>query len=234
MHGEEGVLFVKKSDGRSTGDAFVLFETEDLAQKALQKHREIIGSRYIELFRSSTAEVQQVIFFWYIFLHFYGSLLLNNIQFSLFNHHPIHYTSFYSLSLPLLSLHLILHQPPSFFLFIHFIHHPTTLSFHSPLCPGSLSLSLYHHFHFVQLFSSSHSHSCSHFPRWFSQFDVSLSFLNLSVWWSFWYVEWVGKERMDQKEIKHWEREGGSEIYESESEEDIEGKDTENRYIKKL
>lgn len=60
MHGEEGVLFVRKSDGRATGDAFVLFETEDVAQKALQKHREIIGSRYIELFRSSTAEVQQV------------------------------------------------------------------------------------------------------------------------------------------------------------------------------
>lgn len=60
MHGEEGVLFVRKTDGRATGDAFVLFETEDMASKALQKHREIIGSRYIELFRSSTAEVQQV------------------------------------------------------------------------------------------------------------------------------------------------------------------------------
>jgi epithelial splicing regulatory protein 1/2 len=60
MHGEDGVLFVKKMDGRATGDAFVLFETEDMAAKALQKHRELIGSRYIELFRSSTAEVQEV------------------------------------------------------------------------------------------------------------------------------------------------------------------------------
>jgi len=60
MHGEDGVLFVKKNDGRATGDAFVLFETEEMAGKALQKHRELIGSRYIELFRSSTAEVQQV------------------------------------------------------------------------------------------------------------------------------------------------------------------------------
>lgn len=60
MHGEEGVLFVRKSDGRATGDAFVLFETEEMASKALLKHRELIGSRYIELFRSSTAEVQQV------------------------------------------------------------------------------------------------------------------------------------------------------------------------------
>jgi epithelial splicing regulatory protein 1/2 len=61
MHGEDGVLFVRKSDGRATGDAFVLFETEDMAIKALQKHREVIGARYIELFRSTTAEVQQVL-----------------------------------------------------------------------------------------------------------------------------------------------------------------------------
>lgn len=60
MHGEDGVLFVKKNGGRATGDAFVLFETEEMASKALQKHRELIGSRYIELFRSSVSEVQLV------------------------------------------------------------------------------------------------------------------------------------------------------------------------------
>lgn len=60
MDGAEGVLFVRRSDGRATGDAFVLFESEEMACKALQKHRECIGTRYIELFRSSTAEVQQV------------------------------------------------------------------------------------------------------------------------------------------------------------------------------
>lgn len=65
MHGEEGVLFVRKPDGRATGDAFVLFETDDIASKSLQKHRESIGSRYIELFRSTTAEVQQVIVKYY-------------------------------------------------------------------------------------------------------------------------------------------------------------------------
>jgi len=56
-----GVLFVKKPDGRATGDAFVLFKEEGEGEKALQKHKEIIGSRYIELFRSTTAEVQQVL-----------------------------------------------------------------------------------------------------------------------------------------------------------------------------
>merc|ERR1719242_333536 len=58
---DHGVLFVKKPDGRATGDAFVLFKEEGDGEKALQKHKEIIGSRYIELFRSTTAEVQQVL-----------------------------------------------------------------------------------------------------------------------------------------------------------------------------
>lgn len=60
LDGEEGVLFVKRPDGRATGDAFVQFQHEDDAGVALAKHRESIGSRYIELFRSTTAEVQQV------------------------------------------------------------------------------------------------------------------------------------------------------------------------------
>ncbi|KAL6441482.1 hypothetical protein ACFW04_003578 [Cataglyphis niger] len=61
LDGEDGVLFVKKPDGRATGDAFVLFAKEEDAVKALSKHRDCIGSRYIELFRSTTAEVQQVL-----------------------------------------------------------------------------------------------------------------------------------------------------------------------------
>ncbi|XP_037954877.1 RNA-binding protein fusilli isoform X2 [Teleopsis dalmanni] len=61
LDGTEGVLFVKKPDGRATGDAFVLFATESDAPKALSRHRESIGQRYIELFRSTTAEVQQVL-----------------------------------------------------------------------------------------------------------------------------------------------------------------------------
>jgi hypothetical protein len=60
VDGEDGVLFVKKPDGRATGDAFVLLAEEEDADTALHKHKEIMGSRYIELFRSTTAEVQQV------------------------------------------------------------------------------------------------------------------------------------------------------------------------------
>uniref|UniRef100_A0A665T917 Epithelial splicing regulatory protein 2-like n=1 Tax=Echeneis naucrates TaxID=173247 RepID=A0A665T917_ECHNA len=59
--GGEGLLFVKYPDGRPTGDAFVLFSCEEYAQNALKKHKQILGKRYIELFRSTAAEVQQVL-----------------------------------------------------------------------------------------------------------------------------------------------------------------------------
>uniref|UniRef100_A0A8C5BAG8 Epithelial splicing regulatory protein 2 n=1 Tax=Gadus morhua TaxID=8049 RepID=A0A8C5BAG8_GADMO len=59
--GAEGLLFVKYPDGRPSGDAFVLFSCEEYAQNALRKHKQILGKRYIELFRSTAAEVQQVL-----------------------------------------------------------------------------------------------------------------------------------------------------------------------------
>lgn len=58
--GKEGILFVTYPDGRPTGDAFVLFACEEYAQNALKKHKDLLGKRYIELFRSTAAEVQQV------------------------------------------------------------------------------------------------------------------------------------------------------------------------------
>ncbi|TRY84584.1 hypothetical protein DNTS_001322 [Danionella cerebrum] len=60
-NGSEGILFVRFPDGRPTGDAFVLFSCEEDAQNALKKHKEILGKRYIELFKSTAAEVQQVL-----------------------------------------------------------------------------------------------------------------------------------------------------------------------------
>uniref|UniRef100_A0A8C6V5B7 Epithelial splicing regulatory protein 1 n=1 Tax=Neogobius melanostomus TaxID=47308 RepID=A0A8C6V5B7_9GOBI len=59
--GRDGILFVRYPDGRPTGDAFVLFACEEHAQSALKKHKEILGRRYIELFKSTAAEVQQVL-----------------------------------------------------------------------------------------------------------------------------------------------------------------------------
>jgi len=61
LDGEDGILFVHQADGRATGDAFVLFPSDECANKALSKHRQCIGNRYIELFKSTTAEVQQVL-----------------------------------------------------------------------------------------------------------------------------------------------------------------------------
>ncbi len=60
LDGEEGILFVHQADGRATGDCFVLFASDEQANVALAKHRQCIGTRYIELFKSTTAEVQQV------------------------------------------------------------------------------------------------------------------------------------------------------------------------------
>ncbi|XP_074540178.1 epithelial splicing regulatory protein 1 isoform X2 [Halichoeres trimaculatus] len=59
--GNNGILFVRYPDGRPTGDAFVLFACEEHAQCALRKHKESLGRRYIELFKSTAAEVQQVL-----------------------------------------------------------------------------------------------------------------------------------------------------------------------------
>lgn len=61
LDGEEGILFVKNCDEKPTGDAFVLFASDEYAQRALQKHRQNIGSRYVELFRSTISELQQVL-----------------------------------------------------------------------------------------------------------------------------------------------------------------------------
>ena len=62
LDGEDGILFVHQADGRATGDAFVLFSTDDDVSNALTKHKQCIGTRYIELFKSTTAEVLQVNF----------------------------------------------------------------------------------------------------------------------------------------------------------------------------
>ena len=57
---DQGILFVSRPDGRPSGDAFVLFTDDASGKRALAKHKNRIGARYIELFRTTQAEVQQV------------------------------------------------------------------------------------------------------------------------------------------------------------------------------
>lgn len=54
-------MFVNRPDGRPIGDAFVLFIDDEAGRRALLKHKHRIGNRYIELFRTTQAEVQQII-----------------------------------------------------------------------------------------------------------------------------------------------------------------------------
>lgn len=58
--GRNGVLISRYVDGRATGDAFVLFDTEEEATKALKKDRESMGNRYIVLFLCPFVELQKV------------------------------------------------------------------------------------------------------------------------------------------------------------------------------
>ncbi|XP_035265813.1 heterogeneous nuclear ribonucleoprotein H-like isoform X2 [Anguilla anguilla] len=53
-----GITLPVDFQGRSSGEAFVQFASQDIAEKALKKHKERIGHRYIEIFQSSRAEVR--------------------------------------------------------------------------------------------------------------------------------------------------------------------------------
>ncbi|KAL0132895.1 hypothetical protein PUN28_000552 [Cardiocondyla obscurior] len=53
-----GISLPTDYTGRSTGEAYVQFVNKDVAERALQKHKEKIGHRYIEIFRSSLSEVR--------------------------------------------------------------------------------------------------------------------------------------------------------------------------------
>ncbi|XP_056643648.1 heterogeneous nuclear ribonucleoprotein H-like [Diorhabda carinulata] len=56
-----GITLLTDYSGRSSGEAYVQFVNREVAEKALQKHRETIGHRYIEIFRSSLSEVDSVV-----------------------------------------------------------------------------------------------------------------------------------------------------------------------------
>lgn len=60
----DGIFLCTHGDGRPTGEAFVEFVDEDTAARAMQLHREPMGSRYVELFRSTKAEMMTAVRHW--------------------------------------------------------------------------------------------------------------------------------------------------------------------------
>ncbi|XP_044174837.1 heterogeneous nuclear ribonucleoprotein H2-like isoform X2 [Acropora millepora] len=55
-----GITITLDEDGRTTGDAFVEFASPELASQAMKKNKESIGHRYIEIFKSSKADIKYV------------------------------------------------------------------------------------------------------------------------------------------------------------------------------
>lgn len=54
---ENGITIITDYAGRNSGEAFVQFFSKEAAEKALQRDREIMGGRYIEVFPSRSEEV---------------------------------------------------------------------------------------------------------------------------------------------------------------------------------
>ncbi|XP_062399268.1 G-rich sequence factor 1 [Sardina pilchardus] len=56
---ENGVTLLLDRKGRCKGDAYVQFASQEMAVKALERDREVMGRRYIEIFPSSKKEIRQ-------------------------------------------------------------------------------------------------------------------------------------------------------------------------------
>ena len=56
-------------DGRASGDALVLFDNDRDLDRALDKNHQSMGSRYVELYRSSLKEFQMVCMLVVAFTH---------------------------------------------------------------------------------------------------------------------------------------------------------------------
>ncbi|KAG5841123.1 hypothetical protein ANANG_G00196250 [Anguilla anguilla] len=53
-----GVTLVTSNRGRNTGHGYVQFASQEMADQALEKHKEAMGNRYIEVFPSQKSEIQ--------------------------------------------------------------------------------------------------------------------------------------------------------------------------------
>eukprot|EP00850_Spirogloea_muscicola_P012074 SM000077S21548 [mRNA] locus=s77:144588:147856:+ [translate_table: standard] len=59
--GPDGVVICVNFQGRSTGQAYVQFVSTEQANKALDRNRQHIGSRYIEVFKGHVADMQSAL-----------------------------------------------------------------------------------------------------------------------------------------------------------------------------
>jgi hypothetical protein len=59
--GEAGVIFTCTPDGRPAGEAYVELGSGEAKAAALAKHKEKMGSRYIEIFDSSKGDMYQAV-----------------------------------------------------------------------------------------------------------------------------------------------------------------------------
>lgn len=55
-----GIIIACNKVGRRTGEAYVRFKNKEMADKALDKDRQSLGRRYIEIFKSSLKEMRSV------------------------------------------------------------------------------------------------------------------------------------------------------------------------------
>ncbi|XP_008298476.1 G-rich sequence factor 1 [Stegastes partitus] len=58
---ENGITIVANRKGRRTGEGFVKFTSQEAANEALQRDRDLIGSRYIEVFPSSSEDIESTL-----------------------------------------------------------------------------------------------------------------------------------------------------------------------------
>lgn len=71
-----GITLLTDYSGRSSGEAYVQFVSKEVAEKALQKHREKIGHRWGDYGRVGHTPSSLVFFFNFYKVHIYSIMFL--------------------------------------------------------------------------------------------------------------------------------------------------------------